>query len=100
MTRSFFSALVILRAILACPNDLSAQIILHDESVSSDLSRNQLVPRPIILSARSNNVIGSVIGRTDTRNWISVTIPALHQMSVLTHVSYSSTDVQGFMGFD
>lgn len=100
MTRFTVFALLTWVTVLACPELLSAQIILHDEGVNGDLSNNQLAPNPFVLSAGNNNVIGSVIGGTDTRDWVSVTIPALHQMSVLRHIAYSSTDPQGFVGFD
>jgi len=78
----------------------SAQVVvIHDESLSGDLSNNPLAPTPFTLVAGGNNIIGSV-GDSDSQDWVRVNVPAGLQMTGLLHVSYSASDPQGFLGFD
>jgi hypothetical protein len=72
--------------------------VLYNESVSGDLSNSQSSPTPLTLSAGTNSIIGSV-GTGDTADWVALTIPAGMQLRSDVLAAYSSTDVQGFTGF-
>jgi hypothetical protein len=77
---------------------MSMATVLYNESVSGDLSNSQSAPTPLTLSAGTNSIIGSV-GTGDTADWVTLTIPAGMQLSSDVLAAYSSTDAQGFTGF-
>lgn len=96
MSKRFALALI---GLFVCVSPSQAQVIMYDESVSGDLSDSQLAPAARVMVSGINRVLGTV-GGGNSQDWLRVTIPAGFQMSVLTHVTYVSTDNQGFMGFD
>ncbi len=71
-----------------------------NESVSGDLSGNQLSPSTFTLSAGTNAFIGNlrVTSAGDNQDWIALTIPGGFQLSGDVLAAYSSTDQQGFTG--
>jgi hypothetical protein len=73
---------------------------LYDESVSGngDLSNNQSAPKALTLAPGTNSIIGSVIGGTDTMDWLLLTLPTGDQLTSLVLANYVSTDNQGFIG--
>jgi hypothetical protein len=75
--------------------------VLYNESVSGDLSNSGATPTPLTISPGVNAVIGSVqgTGDVDTQDWIALTVPAGLQLKAIILESYSSTDSQGFFGF-
>ena len=71
----------------------------YNESISGDLSNNQAVPTPLTLTLGSNAIIGSVNGGTDSQDWITFTIQPGFVMSSYVNAAYTSSDNQGFTGF-
>ena len=71
----------------------------YDEGASGDLSNNQAAPTPLTLTLGANAIIGSVTGTGDSQDWVSLTIPTGFVMASFTNAAYTSTDAQGFTGF-
>jgi hypothetical protein len=73
----------------------------YNEGSNGDLSNSQSAPTTFTLGLGTNPVIGSVIGPVSTgdQDWIAITIPSGLQLSSDVLASYSSTDMQGFTGF-
>jgi hypothetical protein len=84
---------------LAMPGDGIAQTVLWNESVSGDLSNNQAAPNAFTLPIGVSSIIGNVTGGTDPQDWVALTVPPGTAMTSLVLASYTSTDVQGFTGF-
>jgi hypothetical protein len=72
--------------------------VVWNESSNGDLSNNQAVPTALMLSAGTNSIIGTV-GAPDTADWVALTIPAGLQLSQDVLAAYTSSDAQGFSGF-
>jgi PEP-CTERM motif len=71
-----------------------------DESVSGDLSNNPAAPTGLTLTLGANSVIGTVNGSGgDSQDWIALTVPAGFQMTSYVNAVYTSSDAQGFTGF-
>jgi hypothetical protein len=68
----------------------------HNESVNGDLSNNGNTPTSISLSHGSNTVAGTLPG-TDL-DFLTIHVPASHQLTALTLVSYTSVDGTSFIG--
>jgi hypothetical protein len=64
-----------------------------DESVDGDLSDNAAVPTPITLTVGTNVVVGSVDNPSDTRDFITFTIPVGQALIQLRQLSY--VDIPG-----
>jgi hypothetical protein len=78
----------------------SAQTILWDESVNGDLSNNQATPNVFNLPVGASAIRGTVTGGgVDPQDWVAVTVPAGSALTSLVLSSYTSTDAQGFTGF-
>ncbi|MFL5328936.1 MAG: PEP-CTERM sorting domain-containing protein [Gemmataceae bacterium] len=101
MTRMRFCALALI--VLISVASTSRASVLWNESTSGDLSNNQAAPSTFVLLNGTNSVIGSVQGPSpagpDPRDWVTVTVPVGFQMTQYVNAAYSSTDVQGFTGF-
>jgi hypothetical protein len=72
--------------------------ILWNETGSGDLSNNQAAPKSFNLALRTNSIIGSV-GTGDSQDWIALHVPTGFALNSIVLASYSSTDPQGFTGF-
>ncbi len=70
----------------------------YNESVSGDLSNSQATPTALALTSGVNAVVGTV-GTGDTQDWIALTVPAGFVLNSDVLKAYSSTDAQGFTGF-
>jgi hypothetical protein len=90
------AVLLLTGAMAAAPTSAA---ILYDESVSGDLSNNRAAPTPLMLSAGTNSVLGTVNGTSDHQDWIALTVPVGDELTSIILASYTSTDVQGFTGF-
>lgn len=76
------------------------QAASYDESVSGDLSNNQAAPTSLALAVGLNSIKGNVNGAAgDSQDFIKLTVPAGAEMTSYVHAAYSSTDLQGFTGF-
>ena len=95
--RNLFSAAVAILALVATTNATT----VWDESVNGDLSGSQAAPTPILLSVGTNSVIGNlrITSAGDSQDWLAVTVPAGAQLTSFVHAAYTSTDAQGFTGF-
>jgi hypothetical protein len=72
----------------------------YDEGISGDLSNNQAAPTPLTLTLGTNSIIGNANGSGgDSQDWIALTVPAGDEMTSYVNAAYSSTDSQGFTGF-
>lgn len=69
----------------------------YNESVSGDLSNNQAAPTPLTLTNGVNPVIGTT--QAGDQDWIALTVPAGSTLNSDVLQSYTSTDSQGFTGF-
>jgi PEP-CTERM motif len=69
----------------------------YTESVSGDLSNNQAAPTPFTLDLGTNAVTGTT--QAGDMDWIAITVPSGLQLSQDVLAAYSSTDLQGFTGF-
>lgn len=81
---------------------VSARLVQADswtESINGNLSTDPAHPTPLNLTLGSNLVTGNVTGTTNSQDWLAVTVPAGFVLSSDTLVSYTSTDSQGFTGF-
>jgi hypothetical protein len=67
------------------------------ESVNGDLSNNQAAPTPLTLDLGTNSVTG--VTQAGDQDWIAITVPNGLQLSQDVLAAYSSTDSQGFTGF-
>ena len=67
-------------------------------SLQQRLSTVQGSPTTLGLTLGTNSIIGSV-GVGDNQDWVTFTVPTGTLMTKILHVSYVSTDPQGFMGF-
>jgi hypothetical protein len=74
--------------------------VIWSEGTNGDLSNVQETPTALALALGTNSIIGNVIGVGDTRDWVTLTVPAGMKLKQITLASYASTDAQGFMGFD
>jgi hypothetical protein len=85
-------------ALMAVPASAS---VLYNESLSGDLSNSGSSPTPLTISPGINAVIGSVegTGGADPQDWIALTVPSGLNLSAIVLANYSSTDLQGFFGF-
>ncbi|HTQ38590.1 MAG TPA: PEP-CTERM sorting domain-containing protein [Pirellulales bacterium] len=70
----------------------------YNEAVNGNLSTNQSSPTPFTIASGTNPVIGSV-GPGNSADWIAITVPAGLQLSSDVLAVYTSTDSQGFTGF-
>jgi PEP-CTERM motif len=80
----------------------SRATVVWNESVNGDLSNSQSAPTPITLSAGTNSIIGSVVSSTSQTgdpDWVALTVPAGFQLNSDVLAAYTSTDNQGFTGF-
>src|SRR5262245_32918106 len=71
--------------------------ILYAGSVSGDLSNIRAVPSARTVVAGTNSIKG-VVGLTDSRDWIALTVPAGYALFSLILFNYVSSDSQGFIG--
>ena len=89
---------VVLVAMLAPAPSQAA--VIWDESTNGDLSNVQGTPTKLALALGTNSIKGSVVGTTDVRDWVTLTVPAGRQLKQIILAAYTSTDAQGFTGFD
>ena len=89
---------VVLVAMLAPAPSQAA--VIWDESTNGDLSNVQATPTKLALSLGTNSIKGSVVGASDVRDWVTLTVPAGMQLKQIILAAYTSTDAQGFTGFD
>ena len=74
--------------------------VIYSESVSGDLSNNQAAPTALTLGLGTNSVIGNVNGNVgDSQDWVALRVPAGLDLTGDVLAAYSSTDNQGFTGF-
>jgi len=74
--------------------------VIWNEAVNGALSANQAAPTAFTLSPETNSIIGTVNGSIGkSQDWVEITIPAGDDLSTLVLASYTSTDNQGFTGF-
>jgi hypothetical protein len=101
-TMPFRSTLLVSVILAATPTTASAQIVLWDESSQGELSHVQATPTILPnLQAGVNSVIGTVnnTGGVNPRDWFTITVPAGLQLTQYINAAFTSTDVQGFTGF-
>ena len=77
---------------------------IYDEGVSGDLSDDKAAPTALTLTPGKNSVIGTSagfpeFGGTDPQDWVSFTIPAGFVMTSYVNARFTSSDPQGFTGF-
>src|SRR5215831_161021 len=71
-----------------------------NESIAGDFSNNQNAPSSLIFSGGLNQVIGNVNGQGgDSQDWITIHVPTGFLLTSDALAAYSSTDAQGFTGF-
>ncbi len=96
--RVFFIGLITLFLVLT--SSIARAAVIWNEAINGSLSANQTVPTQFTLSAGANSIIGTVNGSGGkAQDWVEVTIPAGDDLSTLVLASYTSTDNQGFSGF-
>jgi hypothetical protein len=78
----------------------SQAAVIWDESTNGDLSNVQGTPTKLALALGTNSIKGSVAGTSDVRDWVTLTVPAGRQLKQIILAAYTSTDAQGFTGFD
>ncbi len=81
----------------ACASSSPAAIVWN-ESISGDLSNNQALPSTVTLGLGVNSVLGTV-GGGNSQDWITLNIPAGLQLTSIKNTVYTSSDAQGFTGF-
>ena len=90
----------ILCGLIIAANSADVRAASYNEAVSGDLSNSQAAPTPLALTVGANSIIGTVNGGTgDSQDWIELTVPAGAQMASYVNAAYSSSDLQGFTGF-
>jgi len=72
--------------------------IFWNEAINGDLSNNQSAPSTFTLASGVNSVMGTVGGGSDSRDWLTLTIPAGLQLNSLTPAAYASSDAVAFTG--
>jgi len=70
--------------------------VIHDESVSGDLSDDNLAPTLLMVSAGSNTVAGRTTSDPFDRDIFSFTVGAGFELAAVILDSYVSDDNQGF----
>jgi hypothetical protein len=93
---------VLLTALIAVvsPAVAGAQTVLWNEASNGDLSNNQAAPNAFTLPFGASTITGTVTGGgVDPQDWVALTVPPGGALTSLVLSSYSSTDVQGFTGF-
>jgi hypothetical protein len=83
---------------LALSASMARATVLWNEAGNGDLSNSQSAPTSLILLPGANSLVGSV-GTGDQQDWIALTVPAGFQLTSDVQAAYSSTDAQGFTGF-
>jgi hypothetical protein len=90
--------MVLVAVAMAVSTGPTQAVILWDESIDGDLSNDQSAPNAFTLGNGVNSVIGTV-GPGDTQDWIALTVPVGFTLSSVVMSAYTSTDPQGFTGF-
>jgi hypothetical protein len=86
--------------LLVAANSAGVRAASYNESVSGDISNNQAAPTPLALTVGLNSIIGTVNGSAgDSQDFIELTVPAGAVMTSYVNAAYSSSDLQGFTGF-
>jgi hypothetical protein len=76
------------------------QTVLWNESANGDLSNNQAAPNAFTLPLGASTITGSVTGGgVDNQDWVALTVPSNAALTSIILSSYTSTDAQGFTGF-
>jgi hypothetical protein len=77
--------------------------VIWNSATNGALSENPAVPTAFTLSPGTNSIISVVGGGSGetgiNQNWVNVTVPAGFDLSNYVLAAYSSTDAQGFTGF-
>ena len=81
-----------LAAALAAP---ASAVTVWDESIDGDLSTDPSAPTPISFEVGTNTIIGSVQTPSDTRDYITFTIPSGQELSELLLQQYEDLGVGG-----
>lgn len=66
----------------------SQAAVVWTESSNGDLSSNETAPTPLVFTVGSNVINGSILGGTDTRDYITFTIPAGQSLTGLILLAY------------
>jgi hypothetical protein len=97
--RKYLIAFATFASVATLAASLAPATVIWNEGTNGPLSSNQAAPTPFTLSPGTNSVIGVVNGTSKSQCWLETTIPAGDQLSTVVLNSYSSTDSQGFTGF-
>ncbi|HUB26443.1 MAG TPA: PEP-CTERM sorting domain-containing protein [Tepidisphaeraceae bacterium] len=93
----------VIATVVACSAAISPGAVIWNSSINGPLSENPASPTAFTLSAGTNSIISVVGGGNGetgiNQNWVNVTIPDGFQLSEYVLAAYSSTDQQGFTGF-
>ena len=73
--------------------------VIHNEVIHGDLSNDKALPTHYNLAPGVSSILASVNGATDFQDWVSITVPAGHQLSSLILTDYDSSDAVAFTGF-
>src|SRR5262249_16826751 len=91
-------SLCISLAALLLPLSAAHAVVVYNET-SGDLSGSQSAPTAISVGVGTNSVVGTV-GGGDTQDWLTFNVPSGTFFTSLVLASYTSTDNQGFTGFN
>jgi hypothetical protein len=98
--QEWFRMTLVILGVAALGSTARADIV-YNESVSGDLSNVQNAPTMVTLTTVGiNSVIGNVGAAVgDQQDWITITVPTGMTLNHLVLAAYTSTDNQGFIGF-
>lgn len=93
--QSLKSVSVMLFAFFLCSTGVSAAVI-HSESISGDLSGDNLAPTLLMLAEGSNVVTGSTTASPIDRDFFTFTVAAGLELAAVVLDVYDTNDDQGF----
>ncbi len=101
-SRALVASVLVASTVAVAPIGLSAQDAGagFDEATSGDISNDQANPLALALGNGSNVLSGSVVGGGASADidYVTVNVPAGHELSALNLVSYESGNSQSFIG--
>ena len=82
--------------VLAVP---ATAAVVWNEGVNGDLSTSEATPTPLVFALGSNTVLGTVGAPSDTRDYLTFTIPAGQKLSALNLLAWTPDNL-GFASFN
>ena len=73
--------------------------IVYSEITNGTLSHTQATPTNLGSVGLGDNTVTATIGGSNTQDWITINVPGGLNLTSIVLVAYSSTDAQGFTGF-